>query len=66
LTGGRYDNPIHPLFETLKTDHDGDFRNSNAKTTPPYAGPREPWHDIHCKVEESFYEYINLKVNYLS
>lgn len=51
LTGGRYDNPIHPLFETLKTDHDGDFRNSNAKSTPPYVGPREPWHDIHCKVE---------------
>ena len=51
LTGGRYDNPVHPLFETLKTDHDGDFRNSNAKSTPPYAGPREPWHDIHCKVQ---------------
>ena len=26
LTGGRYDTPDHPLFETLKTDHNGDFR----------------------------------------
>ncbi|XP_023324728.1 phospholipase D alpha 1 [Eurytemora carolleeae] len=51
LTGGRYDTPYHPLFSTLKTDHDGDFRNSNAKGTPPHTGPREPWHDIHCKVE---------------
>jgi len=51
LTGGRYDNPHHFLFQTLKTDHDGDFRNSNAKSTPPHTGPREPWHDIHCKVE---------------
>jgi len=51
LTGGRYDNPHHFLFQTLKTDHDGDFRNSNAKGTPPHTGPREPWHDIHCKVE---------------
>jgi len=51
LTGGRYDNPYHPLFETLKTDHDGDYRNSNAKGTPPSVGPREPWHDIHAKVE---------------
>lgn len=51
LTGGRFDNPEHQLFSTLKTDHDGDFRNSNAKSTPPHVGPREPWHDIHCRVE---------------
>jgi len=51
LTGGRYDSPYHPIFETLKTDHDGDYRNSNAKGTPPYQGPREPWHDIHSRVE---------------
>ena len=51
LTGGRYDNPEHPLFATLKTDHLGDFRNSNAKSTPETVGPREPWHDIHCRVE---------------
>jgi len=51
LTGGRYDNPEHQIFATLKTDHLGDYRNSNAKGTSPSVGPREPWHDIHCKVE---------------
>ena len=28
-----------------------DFRNSNAKFLSPTQGPREPWHDIHSKVE---------------
>lgn len=51
LTGGRYDSPEHNLFSTLKTDHLDDFRNSNAKATPADVGPREPWHDIHCRVE---------------
>jgi len=51
LTGGRYDTPRHELFSTLLYEHDGDFRNSNAKGTPADVGPREPWHDIHCKVE---------------
>merc|ERR1712106_168083 len=51
LTGGRFDNPEHQLFSTLKTDHEGDFRNSNAKSTPEHVGPREPWHDIHSRVE---------------
>ena len=51
LTGGRYDTPEHNIFKTLKTDHNEDFRNSNAKSTPPTTGPREPWHDIHARVE---------------
>ena len=52
LTGGRYDTPEHELFSTLRTDHSGDFRNSNAKNgTTEHIGPREPWHDIHSKVE---------------
>merc|ERR1719341_2113349 len=51
LTGGRYDTPEHHIFKTLKTDHNDDFRNSNAKSTPATTGPREPWHDIHCRVE---------------
>jgi len=51
LTGGRYDTPEHSLFATLKTDHLDDYRNSNAKGTSPSVGPREPWHDIHCRVE---------------
>jgi len=51
LTGGRYDTPNHELFSTLLVEHDGDFRNSNAKVVSPQQGPREPWHDIHSKVE---------------
>ena len=51
LTGGRYDTPNHELYSTLLTEHLNDFRNSNAKSVPPEQGPREPWHDIHSKVE---------------
>jgi len=51
LTGGRWDTPDHQLYSTLLNEHEGDFRNSNAKSVPPEQGPREPWHDIHCKVE---------------
>jgi len=51
LTGGRYDTPDFELFSTLLDEHNGDFRNSNAKSVPPEQGPREPWHDIHCRVE---------------
>jgi phospholipase D1/2 len=51
LTGGRYDTPSHELFKTLLNEHDGDFRNSNAKMVSPHQGPREPWHDIHSFVE---------------
>merc|ERR1719348_980703 len=51
LTGGRYDTPEHEIFCTLRTDHAEDFRNSNAKMLNGNVGPREPWHDIHSKVE---------------
>jgi phospholipase D1/2 len=51
LTGGRYDTPNHELYSTLLTEHENDFRNSNAKSVPPTQGPREPWHDIHSRVE---------------
>ncbi len=50
MTGGRYDTPEFPLFSTLLNEHYGDFRNSNAKV-PAEQGPREPWHDIHSRVE---------------
>ena len=53
LTGGRYDTPNHELFSTLLKEHDGDFRNSDVKSISPRQGPREPWHDIHCKIEGS-------------
>ena len=51
LTGGRWDTPNHELFSTLMGEHLGDFRNSNAKSVPPEQGPRQPWHDIHMRVE---------------
>ena len=41
----------HELYSTLLNEHNGDFRNSDAKSVPPEQGPREPWHDIHSKVE---------------
>lgn len=51
LTNGRYDTPAHPLFCTLLNEHKDDFHNANAPTVPASQGPREPWHDIHSKVE---------------
>lgn len=64
LTGGRWDTPDFELFRSLKAEHNGDFRNSNAKSVPSTQGPREPWHDIHSRVEgpiahdvfDNFYE----------
>ncbi|GMI90692.1 ARABIDOPSIS THALIANA PHOSPHOLIPASE D DELTA, phospholipase D delta [Hibiscus trionum] len=49
LCDGRYDTPEHRLFRDLDTVYRGDFHN------PTYSAgircPREPWHDLHCKVE---------------
>ncbi|KAL9269469.1 Phospholipase D beta 1-like protein [Drosera capensis] len=50
LCDGRYDNPSHPIFRTLDTLHKDDYHN------PCLAGntmgcPREPWHDLHCKID---------------
>lgn len=50
LCDGRYDTPHHPLFRTLETIHKDDYHN------PTYTGnvagcPREPWHDLHCKID---------------
>ena len=38
LTGGRWDTPDHPFYDTLLNEHLDDFRNSNAKTVPPEEG----------------------------
>ncbi|XVE71452.1 hypothetical protein DITRI_Ditri10aG0151700 [Diplodiscus trichospermus] len=52
LCDGRYDTPSHPIFRTLGTAHHDDFHQpcfhdaSIAK-----GGPREPWHDMHCRLE---------------
>ncbi|KAK9758013.1 hypothetical protein RND81_01G200700 [Saponaria officinalis] len=47
---GRYDTPAHPLFRSLQTTHKDDYHN------PCFQGattgcPREPWHDLHCKID---------------
>eukprot|EP00775_Hariotina_reticulata_P006308 gene6308-6543_t len=54
LTNGRYDRPDHPLFETLKTGgvHAEDFYNICIEgCDATKASVRQPWHDIHARVE---------------
>ncbi|KAM4085842.1 hypothetical protein ACJW30_10G057700 [Castanea mollissima] len=50
LCMGRYDTPKHPLFRTLQTVHKDDYRNTNF-TEPLVGCPREPWHDLHCRID---------------
>ncbi|KAH7849966.1 hypothetical protein Vadar_025728 [Vaccinium darrowii] len=50
LCNGRYDTPQHPIFRSLQTLHKDDYHN------PTYTGsvagcPREPWHDLHSKID---------------
>lgn len=52
LCDGRYDTQFHSLFRTLDTAHHDDFHQPNypgASITK--GGPREPWHDIHSRLE---------------
>ncbi|KAF0899064.1 hypothetical protein E2562_012917 [Oryza meyeriana var. granulata] len=52
LCGGRYDTQEHPLFRTLATVHRDDFHQpSFPGASVAKGGPREPWHDVHCRVE---------------
>ncbi|KAK4604412.1 hypothetical protein RGQ29_012781 [Quercus rubra] len=52
LCDGRYDTPFHSIFRTLKTAHHDDFHQPNfAGASIEKGGPREPWHDIHCRLE---------------
>lgn len=52
LCDGRYDTEEHPLFSTLNTIHHDDFHQPNFPgANIKKGGPREPWHDIHCKLE---------------
>ncbi|KAJ4712932.1 Phospholipase D [Melia azedarach] len=48
LCKGRYDSPAHPLFTTLETVHKHDFHNLSFQVA---GGPREPWHDLHCRID---------------
>lgn len=51
LTGGRWDTPSHTLFSSLEREHKHDFRNKSWPYAPDSGGPRQPWHDWHCKIE---------------
>ncbi|XP_023772107.1 phospholipase D gamma 1 [Lactuca sativa] len=50
LCNGRYDTPGHPLFSTLQTLHKDDYHQPNY-TGPTSGCPREPWHDLHSRIE---------------
>ncbi|KAH6774152.1 phospholipase D alpha 1 [Perilla frutescens var. hirtella] len=52
LCDGRYDTRYHSLFRTLNTVHQDDFHQPNFPgASIKKGGPREPWHDIHCRLE---------------
>ncbi|XP_074579991.1 phospholipase D alpha 1-like isoform X1 [Curcuma longa] len=52
LCDGRYDTQQHSLFRTLATAHRLDFHQPNFPGASRFkGGPREPWHDIHCRLE---------------
>ncbi|GKB81275.1 phospholipase D alpha 1 [Tanacetum coccineum] len=52
LCDGRYDSPFHSLFRTLDTAHHDDFHQPNyTGASIVKGGPREPWHDIHSRLE---------------
>ncbi|KAF8389119.1 hypothetical protein HHK36_025805 [Tetracentron sinense] len=52
LCDGRYDTPFHSLFRTLDSVHHDDFHQPNFEgSSITKGGPREPWHDIHSKLE---------------
>ncbi|XP_073292022.1 phospholipase D alpha 1 [Primulina huaijiensis] len=52
LCDGRYDTPFHSLFRTLDTAHHDDFHQPNyTEAAITKGGPREPWHDIHSRLE---------------
>lgn len=52
LCDGRYDTQFHSLFRTLDTAHHKDFHQPIlVGAAIGKGGPREPWHDIHAKLE---------------
>ncbi|KAL4348798.1 hypothetical protein GQ457_17G011080 [Hibiscus cannabinus] len=49
LCDGRYDTPEHRIFTDLDTVFKGDVHNPTFPNTT--YGPRQAWHDLHCRVE---------------
>ena len=62
ITDGRYDTPEYHLFKTINTTHQGDFYQNCVIGATKETGPREPWHDIHAKVEGSI--ALDIKKNF--
>lgn len=54
LCDGRYDTGDHPIFGTDGPGgpHENDHHQPNVEGwVPERRGPREPWHDIHARIE---------------
>eukprot|EP01065_Artemidia_motanka_P014465 TRINITY_DN1839_c0_g1_i1.p1 TRINITY_DN1839_c0_g1~~TRINITY_DN1839_c0_g1_i1.p1 ORF type:complete len:1172 (+),score=237.19 TRINITY_DN1839_c0_g1_i1:99-3518(+) len=54
LTMGRYDDPEKSIFRTVHLPggpHRNDFYQNCAADVKPEEGPRQPWQDIHGKLE---------------
>ncbi|OEL26340.1 Phospholipase D delta [Dichanthelium oligosanthes] len=49
LCDGRYDTPEHRLFKDLDTVFQNDYHNPTFSAGAK--GPRQPWHDLHCKID---------------
>ncbi|KAK0604153.1 hypothetical protein LWI29_012591 [Acer saccharum] len=49
LCDGRYDTPEHRLFRDLNTVFEDDFHNPTYPATTK--APRQPWHDLHCRID---------------
>ncbi|WMV27783.1 hypothetical protein MTR67_021168 [Solanum verrucosum] len=49
LCDGRYDTPEHRLFRDLDTVFKDDYHNPTFSAGTK--APRQPWHDLHCKIE---------------
>lgn len=49
LCDGRYDTPEHRLFRDLDTTFKEDFHNPTF--TAGAKAPRQPWHDLHSRIE---------------
>uniref|UniRef100_A0ACD5ZBH1 Uncharacterized protein n=1 Tax=Avena sativa TaxID=4498 RepID=A0ACD5ZBH1_AVESA len=51
LAAGRYDTPSHRLFDDLDSVFRGDLYNPTLGDAADVVGPRQPWHDMHCRVD---------------
>ncbi|WOK94040.1 phospholipase D alpha 1-like [Canna indica] len=53
ISDGRYDDENHTLFRKLDTVYADDFQQKNfgRDADLQHGGPREPWHDVHSRLE---------------